>query len=117
MLASIQTIGGARLEMAKKTVGVAVNGTHIETVGGAMILKSGDTFSHTAETCNAYTVGAAMNMAAPEIIVQAGAQIQVVCGASSILIEDGKVEIHGATMVMDGASLVVNPATRVDANA
>lgn len=117
MLASIQTIGGARLEMAKKTVGVAVKGTHIETVGGAMILKSGDTFSHTAETCNAYTVGAAMIMAAPEIIVQAGAQIQVVCGASSILIEDGKVEIHGATMVMDGASLVVNPATRVDANA
>jgi type VI secretion system secreted protein VgrG len=104
-LASAQTVGGAKIELAVKSRAIAVGGRMLETVGGAMVLDSGQSIRITGKNYNELEAGLLTSVEAPTIVVNAKQQIVVGCGGSAIIVSDGSVEIRGATFTTIGAVL------------
>jgi type VI secretion system secreted protein VgrG len=95
---TVQTIGGAKLEYARKDRVLDVRTNHIETVGGNMILKTNGTFMDHADTTTSFQIGAAMKATAPEIYIEARTKIVLRVGASSITISGDSVEIKASSL-------------------
>lgn len=106
-LVAVQTIGGLKLELAKKDVGVSSLGRHIETVSGSMTLTSKKAIKDKAAAESAWRAGADMYVEAPAVTIKADTQIFVVCGASFLRIDKHSVELRGPAFTVDGGTLEV----------
>lgn len=104
---SVQTIGGARLELLAKNRVTDVKGLSVETVGGAMMITAASSFIDAASTVSAWTVAGALNTAAPSIVVEATAQIQLTVGGTTLTITPEEVTISASKLDLSEASAAV----------
>jgi type VI secretion system secreted protein VgrG len=103
-LGTVQTIGGAKIELARRGLSISTSLLHAETVGGVMLLKSADKLGESA-LATSITAGGPMKIAAPKITVKGGQKITLSCGASSVTISDGAIEIKSSKVTLDGSVL------------
>ena len=115
-LASVQAVGGLKVELARAARKIEVKGRHVETVGGSMVLKSAATWSSLSANYGEYRFGAALDVDSPAIRVTAQQKVLVVCGKSSILVTPDEVVIRGASIDTSGATLAVEPKGLVKLN-
>lgn len=108
---SMQLIGGARVDIAKKDRPLNVANALIETVGGGMFLKSLGKYFDNADTTANWTVLSAMDTDAPEVWIEAEEQIILKCGGSTITITEKTISIEGGSLDLDGAEIDADTGT------
>jgi type VI secretion system secreted protein VgrG len=115
-LGSVQTIGGAKLEIAGGARYINSRLIHLETVGGAMVLKTAGEYTNKAAVGMSYTVGGLLSMTAPTLVIEAKTKIVLACEGSSITITPDAVEIQAPKLTVSDSSLIHAMGTRLDHN-
>ena len=103
----IQTIGGAKLEMAAKARVVDVKKNYLETVGGGMALTAGGAYRDHAAKTSSWTVIGVASFSAPAIVFEAKERIQVKVGGAVVTLTADEVTITGPSFDLSQASSVV----------
>jgi hypothetical protein len=114
-MASVQTIGGAKFELAAKSRAIHVTGAYTETVGGTMTCRA-PCFSDKSAGALEYSTSGALESLAADIVVEGTSSIEVKSGGSSILIETGKVTISTGAFDHSGGALKVKAGGVVKVN-
>ncbi|HVY46948.1 MAG TPA: hypothetical protein VHB21_13765, partial [Minicystis sp.] len=113
----VQTIGGAKLELAGLSRTVSVTKKLTETVGGAMVVKTMGTFTDEATTKWSLTVGGKLDLGAKELVVEGDVVTLEVAGGTQIVVDkDHGVKISSASMDLSGAELSAEPKGKVKQN-
>ena len=92
--ASVQLVGGAKIEIAKKSRATDVKKRLFETVGGPMVLSTEDKWIDNAEDAWSLTAAAALEGSAPGVWIEATDEIVLVCGASTLTVKPDGVELR-----------------------
>lgn len=114
-MASVQTIGGAKFELAAQSRTIKVTGAYTETVGGAMTAKT-PCYLDRSDTSLAYTVAGSVESSAPDIVVEGKTSITIKSGGSSILIRPSEVVITTSAFDQSGGSLKATAGGQVKVN-
>ncbi|AKT38167.1 type VI secretion system Vgr family protein [Chondromyces crocatus] len=104
---SVQTIGGAKIELVKKSRVVDVKKNHIETVGGAVMLTTGGAYRDHAKTSSSWTTLGVAALRAPVIVLEATERLQLAVGSSVITITPDEITIAASTFDLSKSSAVV----------
>src|SRR5690606_26799627 len=113
---SVQTIGGAKIEITKKARLLDVEKVLFETVGGAIVIKADGSYTDTAETTSSWTVGAELATGTTDLIVRAQDKIEIVCGGSSLTLLPDSVEISTPELDLGQAKVVETETPLVEHN-
>ena len=112
----VQTIGGAKFELAGKTRTISVDKKYTETVGGAMVLKSGGAFTDEALGKWSIDVAGKLGAEAPTLVVEANT-IEIEVGGTTLTVDaETGVKISSAAMDLSGASELNAKAKNVRQN-
>jgi type VI secretion system secreted protein VgrG len=113
---SIQTIGAAKIELAKKSRTLDVKKMYLETVGGAITLNAGGTYRDHAEKASSWTVVGMATVTAPVILFEAEEKIEVKVGANVLTITPKEIAIKAVDFDLSKASAVVTNTTKESHN-
>jgi type VI secretion system secreted protein VgrG len=102
---SLQVIGGIKLEKAKQNRATDVKKQYYETVGGAMTLTTSGKYIDNAQKLSSWRVALKLGAKAPSMLVEAKDKIVLKCGASTITIVPGTVEIKTPSYDLSAAKL------------
>jgi type VI secretion system secreted protein VgrG len=114
--ASVQTIGGIKLEIAKKSRPIQVGMRYQETVGGSMVLRTDDELTDQAETTSSLKVGGMLTAKAPDVLIEATDKIEIRCGAASITVLPDSIELSAPTLDLSGSAHLEAIAPSIDHN-
>lgn len=103
--AGVETVSAAKLQIAGDGVALSVIGALAEAVGAAYVSAAGGNFSETASGSLSITVGGAFVGTAPDIEIEAESEISIVCGASSLTIKPGSIELRSVAVPMLAAAI------------
>lgn len=103
----VQTIGGAKIELAKTNRVVQVGKNQLETVGGTMTLTAGGAYKDDAATTSTWTVVGAAAGRAPVILFEAKTRLQIKVGPTIITLTADDVTIAGTSLDLSHAAAVV----------
>lgn len=112
---SLQTIGGAKLELIKKGRALKAK-TYFETVAGAVLLKAGANFSDVAKTSAAWKVGGLVTTKAIDLVITATEKVEIKCGSSSLVVTKDGVELKAAELDLSNAELLPAESPRIEHN-
>ena len=112
----LQAIGGAKIEISVKDRTITVKKIYNETVGGSMVLNTSAELAELADLASSVKVGGALAATAPEIIVEATAEIVVKCGGSTLTINSGGVKIKAGNINLSDAALLEATGATVEHN-
>jgi type VI secretion system secreted protein VgrG len=104
-LTTHQFVGGAKVEIAKKTIQTGIKGIRNDNVGGAMLMLTQGHYSERALKTMSYNVAGAIAADALDIVIDAKASIKVTCGGSSITIEPKSVTFKAPNVDLSGATI------------
>jgi type VI secretion system secreted protein VgrG len=104
-LVALQTIGAAKIELATQARSIDAKRRLQETVGGLMILKSDAGILDEASMTSKYSVGGTLDAGGPKLTIVADDSVEIVCGASSITISKGSVDIRTPSLTLAGATI------------
>jgi type VI secretion system secreted protein VgrG len=113
---SIQTIGGAKIELAKKSRTLDVKKMYLETVGGAISLNAGGAYRDHAEKASSWTVAGIATVKAPVILLEAEEKIVLKVGANVLTITPKEIAINALDFDLSQASAVVANTTKESHN-
>lgn len=109
--AAAETVGGAKIHAGAAGCDTSVKGAAAETVGGAYVIAAGSNAGESATGPLAISVGGAFLANAPTIEIEADSEISIRCGAASIKITAGSVEVKAPTLASPGATIVKKAST------
>jgi len=115
-LASVQTIGALKLEIASKNRGIAVGRSLFETIGGATVLSAGKKYVDASAKTMSWTVGAKLTATAPIVTIEAKEKIELKCGTTLVTIEDSGVTISADKLDLTEATGLVALTTVIGHN-
>jgi type VI secretion system secreted protein VgrG len=113
---SLQVIGGAKLDFAKGERAIDVSKQYVEVVGGLWFSKTDETYVDDAREKATWMVGAAMTSKAPEVNIEAGEKIEIVCGKSALVITAESVQIRGTELSLADADSLEIITKKVEHN-
>jgi type VI secretion system secreted protein VgrG len=114
--ASVQTIGGAKLEFGNGNRTLDVSKNFFETVGGLMMLQADGTYLDGARQIASWTAGISVSSTSPSLLVEAIDKIELHCGGSVIVIEPSQVEIRATELDLSEASSVEIETPKIEHN-
>ena len=102
-------VNGNRSESVNGTENVAIDGATTHTVKSAYTrnvfsnysLSAGSNISNTAGTNWEGNAGAKLTLRAPQIKLEAGAKIEIICGGSAVILEPSKITISSGSGNID----------------
>ena len=109
--ASAETVGGAKLHIGASGCETSVKGALAETVGGAYVIAAGSNAGESSSGALAITVGGAFLANAPEIEIEADSEISIRCGATSLTIKSGSIELKSPVIAAPGATISKKAST------
>lgn len=99
----VETVGGARIEIAKMARTLDVGKNLIELIGGLLLVKTNKNFIDGANKISNWLIGGEWTGKSEEFIAEAEEHIRIKCGSSvltitadEIKIESGKIDLSGA---------------------
>lgn len=101
----VQTIGGAKLELAGAGRTIVATKSYKEMVGGAIFLKAKGTLTDEATLQSTISVKGELDASGEVVVFKAGEKIEITCGESSLTVTDGEVRIHATNIDLQGASI------------
>jgi hypothetical protein len=108
---SIQTIAGAKMEIAKQSRTLEVQNKYVENFTGAMTFTTEATFVDNADTKSEWEVGGELSGRAPEVWIEASKEIVITCGGSTLTLLPDAVVIKAANIDLSGATIHATAAT------
>jgi type VI secretion system secreted protein VgrG len=110
-LASIQAVGGAKVEIAKQDRPLDVRKAYRQVVGGAIVLKTHGRYSDNADTTASWLVGGALDAEAPQLHVEAEKTLRIKCGNSVLTLTTDSIHLGADNVDLSGAHLDANTGT------
>jgi len=113
----LQTIGGAKIELAKGKRAISVGKSYMENVGGMSAQLAQQDVTDEAENAqNITTGGLLLAYGGQGVICEGTTQVLLQCGASSILLNAAGVTITSTKVTVSGGSLLELSAALVEHN-
>lgn len=109
--ACAETVGGAKIQAGAAGCKTSVKGAAAETVGGAYVIAAGGNAGEAATGSLSFTVGGAFLGNAPSIEIEARSEISIRCGAASVTIKGGSVEVKAPSLLSPGATIKKKAST------
>jgi len=113
---SIQTVGGAKLELCKANRALDVKKHYLETVGGLILSKTDTKYTDGATNNATWTVGALMKGKAPEIMLEAVDKITLKCGGSKLTLTPDSIEFVADSFDLTKASHIESITKKIEHN-
>ncbi len=114
-IATIETVGGARVEIAKLARALDVRKNLIELIGGLLLVKTNKNFIDGAQETSRWLVGGPLTGESDELVVQAEEDVKIKCGASVLTVTADEIRIESPKIDLSGAKIDAT-ATTIDHN-
>lgn len=102
---TVQVVGGAKIETAKRDRNLGVEKSLRELVGLMIDVRTGGVYSENAEKKATWTVGGAMKASSKLVVIEAKKQIRLKCGANTLTITEDDITLDGTKLDLAGAKL------------
>jgi hypothetical protein len=110
-IVTLDTVGGARLEIAKAARTLDVGKYLFELVGGVLQIQTDENFVDGAHDTSKWLVGAALSGKAKEVVAQAEVDVRIKCGASTITVTKDEIRFESAKIDLSGAKIDATAST------
>jgi type VI secretion system secreted protein VgrG len=109
-LVALQVVGGAKVELAKRSRVTHAKRGVTETVAGVVMRKTAGALAEGAALAASYAAGGALAATAPAVVVEATKQIVLESGGSRLTIEPSVITLRAPRLTLSGESLVLDTA-------
>lgn len=110
-IVTLDTVGGARIEIAKAARTLDVGKYLFELVGGVLTINSDENFIDGAHETSKWLVGAALSGKAKEIVAQAEEDVRIKCGATTITVTKDEIRFESTKIDLSGAKIDASAST------
>jgi type VI secretion system secreted protein VgrG len=108
---TLDTVGGARVEIAKAARTLDVGKYLFEAVGGILQIKTDENFIDGAHETSKWLVGAALSGKAKEVVAEAEIDVRIKCGASTITVTKDEIRFEASKIDLSGAKIDATAST------
>lgn len=110
-IVTLDTVGGARVEIAKLARTLDVTKYLFELVGGVLKINTDENFIDGAHETSKWLVGAALSGKAQEIVAQAEEDVRIKCGATTITVTKDEIRFESPKIDLSGAKIDASAST------
>lgn len=109
--ACAETIGGAKIEATGSSHDLTGKGAVALTVGGANVIAAGGNVGESSTSSLKIIVGGAFIGNAPEVSIEADAEISIRAGAATLTIKPGSVEVKAPAIALPAGTIDAGGST------
>ncbi len=104
-IATIETVGAVRLEIAKLARAMDVRKNLIELVGGLLKVTTNENFIDGAQDTSHWVVGMSLTGEGDELVAQAEQDVRIKCGSSVLTVTPDEIRIEATKIDLSGAKI------------